>query len=421
MARDPIKATLALTVALGSYATAAGVSVYYALKMFPEILPRPPRFCLVDEAMVLGYNGASATLLTLMVLATLPLLRGLSRAATPLVRVAQRSMAALLLVGLAMEVAQLVLIGSPAYRSLQAVGQACDALAVAALAGTVLSSRPGKALLLDPRWSWRLVLFVGVFPGVLASLGRPGFSEQVYLWLRLGAAPAAFALFWDHALRGRELKPETGIRNLLGVIIFAAVALFLHYAVLLTVPKDGAIQVANVVTLGVISLTSLALLLGGLVRLRRREGDLVDSLGACVGVGILACATFPRYRPPWVRGSFGLLMRLSLIPSQAMVGVGLLAGLRAHSWLRHHDPAGGPPSALRIAWTCLAVAFLVSDTVSEWIWTYEVWIKQAQQVSDVVLRLRVTSGFELCAALSLLTLVPSVRRSLTDLYRRADR
>ena len=417
--QDAIKATLALTAALGTYVTAASLSAYFTLKMFPETLPRPPRFCLVDQAMVLGYNGASATLLPLMVLATLPLLRGAGRPEAPLARAALRSVAALMLVGLAMEVAQVVLIKSLAYRPLQALGQTSDVLAVAALAGAALASRPGKALLLDPRWSWRLALFLGVFPGLLASLGRPGFSELVYLWLRLGAAPAGFALFWDEALRGRELKPDTGMLNLLGVILFGAAALFLHYAILFTVSKEGAIQAANVVSLGVISLVALALLLSGVVRLWRREGDIIDRLGACVGIGILACATFPRYQPPWVRGSFGWLMRMSLIPSQAMVGVGLLVGLRVHGWLRRHDPAGGPPAALRITWTCLAVTFLVSDRVSDWIWTYEVWIKQIQQMSDVAMRLRVTSGFELCAALSLLALVPSVRRAVTHLLREA--
>ena len=413
MERGRVAATLALTTALGTYVTAAATSMYFALRMFPDRLPRPPRFCLMDQSMLLGYNGASATIIPLLVLATLPLLRRHGRAPGRLVQTALRSASILLAGGLVMEVLQLLLMAELAYRPLQAVGQVCDVLAVAAVAGVVLASVPGKTLLLDPRWSWRLALLVAVFPGLLTTIGKVGYSEQVFLWLRVGAAPAALALFYDASLRQREASLDAGMRNLLGVIFFVASAIFLHAALLLTSTKSGVIQSANIVTLVVVSANSLALLGVALWQAWRAPRDRVDQLGSCLGLLFLACATFPRYQPPWIKNTFGLLMRLTLVPSQAMTGLGLLAGLWVFRWLRRHDPLGGPPPVLRPIWFGLCSAFLISEAASDWIWTYEIWVKQIQMVSDVILRLRFTNGFVLLGATSLLALIPSVRRAVT--------
>ena len=405
-------------MALATCVTVAGTSVYFALKMFPEILPRPPRFCMMDQAMFLGYNGASAALIPLLVLVTLPLWRRHQRPhSSPLMHTGLRSTKALLLAGLAMEVLQVLLMASPAYRPLQAVGQACDLLAMAAVAGAVLATTPLRTLLLDPRWSWRLALFLAVFPGFMATVGKPSYSEQVYLWLRVGAFPAAFAMFWDASLREREATPDSGMRSLVGVIFFVAAAIFLHLAMLLTTTKEGVIQGANIVSLTVVSANSLALLYVSVRQMRRDPHDRLDQLGSCAGLAFLLCATFPRYDPPWVEMSFGLLLRLTVVPCQAMGGLGLLAALRVFRWLRRHDPRGGPPAVLRLIWICLVGAYLISEAASDWIWTYEIWVRRVQMINEVVLRLRVTNGFLLLGAASLLALVPSVQRSLARLFR----
>ena len=411
--RDSVSAALALIVALGSAVTAAATAIYFGLKMFPDTLPRPPRFCLVDQVMLLGYNGASATVIPLMVLVTLPLWRPhVQGRMAPLVHNGLRSTAALLLLGLVCEVLQLMFMPGFAYRPLQAVGQVCDVLAVATVTGAVLTTVSWQTLLLDPRWSWRLALFLAVFPGMLASIGKPGYSEQVFLWLRVGAFPAAFVLFWDASLREREPSSDSGLLNLVGIIFFVAAAIFLHVALLLTTSRSGVIPGANIVILAVVSGVCLVLLGLGVVQLWRHREDRLEQLGHCLGLLILFFATLPKYQPPWIKHSFGLIMRLTLGPSQAMVGLGLMASLRVLSWLRRRDPRG-PPSFLRVTWMALSCAYLISDVVSDWIWTHEIWVRQAQMVSDVLFRLRVTNGFVLLGAASLLALIPSVRRVVT--------
>ena len=412
------RATLALTVALATYMAVAGTSVYFTLAMFPETLPRPPRFCMMDQAQFLGYNGASTALISLLVLFTLPLWRRHQRPhSSKLMHTGLRSANTLLLAGLSMEVLQVLWMASPAYRPLQAVGQTCDVLAMAAVAGAVLATIPWRTLLLDPRWSWRLALFVSVFPGFLATLGKPGYSELVYLWLRIGAFPAAFVLFWDASLREREATPDSGRRNLVGVIFLVSASLFLHLALLLSSTRSGVIQGANIVVLAVVSANSLALLCVSVSSLWRNPDHRLDQLGSSAGLLFLLCSTIPRYDPPWVKFNFSLLSRLTVLPSQAMGGLVLLAALRVFRWLKRRDPLGGPPAALRRIWICLTSAFLFSETASEWIWTYEIWIRRVQTADDVELRLLITNGFVLLGAASLLTLVPSVHRSLSRMFR----
>jgi len=404
---------------VASYVAVASISVYFVLKMFPETLPRPPRFCLVDQTMILAYNGASAAVIALMVLLTLPLWRRHRRIgpAAELATVGFRSAAALLPVGLVMEVGQGLLIGTAAYRPLQALGQVCDVLALAAAAGAVLATVPMRTLLLDPRWGWRLALIAAALPGLLITIGKPGYSEQVYLWLRIGVFPAAFALFWDASLGQQEPTDDSGMRNLVGVIFFVAAAVFLHLAMLLASTKSGMIQGANIVALVVVGANSVALLLVGLWRLWRDAGHRLDRLGSATALLFLLSATFPRYDPPWIEKSFGLLLRLTVVTSQAMAGLALLAGLRLLRWLGRNDPAGGAPALLGPLWIGLGAAFLVGEAVHDWIWTYEIWVERAQRVGEVVFRQRIVYSFALLAGASLLALVPSVRRSMTRALR----
>lgn len=413
---------LALSSSLGAYVSVASLSVYFVIRMFPESLPRPPRFCMLDVAMILTYNGASAGLMALMVLLTLGLWRGQRRhgaASLDLVGLASSGFspaALLLLLGIAAEVLQVVFIAGPAYRPLQALGQVCDVLAVMAVLGGVVVSVPPRTLLVDPRWSWRLALVVAVLPGLLASIGKAGYSEQVYLWLRVAAYPAAFALYWDSSARDGEPSTDSGMRSLVGVIFFVLAASSLHGTLLLTRGRRGLVTGANIITLGVVSANSLALLGVSLVRLVRggRQGR-TRRLMQSAGLLCLFSATIPAYNPPWLKHTLSLLLQLKVAVSQASVGLALLVALEVHGWLRRHDPAGGPPAVLRLTWVALGCGYLCSATISDWFWTHEIWVQQAQYVANVVLRLRITNSMVLAAALSLLMMVPAVQRSLVRL------
>lgn len=412
---DRVTAALLVVAGLAAGLCVAAFTVRFSLAVLSPDLKRPPRFSLFNASEMLGYGGASSTMLVVMALATLESWRRwpAARDGRWLARVLGGA-AALLALGLACEVLQLVLIAHPAGRWVQICGQVCDLLAILSVCSLVLLS-PLRALALEPRWSWSLALALAVAPVLAATVAKPGHSMQVYFWIRAAVYPAAFALCWDCWQRQRAVGEDAGTWSLLGIFLALGSALFVAFEMVLGDPTSGGLKASLLVSLAMVAANVGALVVFAAACAVRRRGDWRVNVQLVVGLVLLLCAVFPNAAPPWEH-TMSLAFRLGIDVAQAVVGLLLILLVWVVRLLRRYDPLGGPPRAVVFLWALLGIGYLVSRTVDTWLWSHEHWVAHVQFVDDVMLRKRITFAFLLTFAATALMLVPPICRVVRRLW-----
>ena len=396
--------------------TVSAAAIRFLLDMLPW-LKRPPCCTLYEYSQVLSTFCISAFLITLATLLTLTLwLRQQQPQQAPLVLAGALLATGLLLGGLAMEIFQAAAFASTTYRQFQLVGQPCDVLAIMVTMVCLLLGTRDRRIFVEPRWSWSAALALSVLPFLAASTMWPGYSLNLSMWFRVAIYPMAFALCWTIWQDQRE--PTMGGKNgsLLGIILHLAAVYFLFFELLLGDAKSGGPKAASIIVLLVDCLNALALLLYCGFRLVRDRTPFVERLSLFLGLAFLFIGTLPKIPPPWIGVSFSLIFRLGINKAQAGAGMGLIIMARIMTWLRRRDPLGGAPMALLWIWAGLACAYLLSITASEWLWTYEIWVKQVQYESDINLRLQITNAPVVISSMLVLALAPSVFRTLKRLW-----
>ena len=290
-------------------------------------------------------------------------------------------------------------------RVLEAVATAGAALALGVGVG-------GSRLLLSPRWSWLLAALIASASPTIAIIFMGGASEHISFWLRLCIYPLTFSSCW--AIWGEEEEASSGAAHgvLLGIIVFLPTSLFLSYEQYYGDPELGDIKAAYMLALMAVGLNAALLMFPAVNRLWRGKGNRLPLINILVGLVLLAGAAVPDIVPPWEYEPRGWSNRMEINVPHAMAGALIIMITRATLLLRRWDPLGGALRGMCLVWLLLALGFLTSSVVRDWLWSYEVWVEKEQWENDVFIRAQVASGWVPFFFIGLMTMVPSVVRAV---------
>lgn len=326
----------------------------------------------------------------------------------------------LVLGGLGLRLSCVIRHGLPGASQARTLARFFEAAATAVVAIIMGRGLGLRRLLLSPRWSWLFTALISSALPLVMTMLSGGNGEHISFWLRLSIYPLCFASCWAVWERGREASLGGSHAALLGIIIYLPTSFFMLHEEYLGDPVLGDLKSAYILTLMAAGLNAGGLVVAAGLRLWRGAGQRMVLLNILVGLVLLTAATFPTIVLPWEYEPTGLINRLGINSSQAMVGALLIMLTRATIMLRRWDPLGGPQRGMCLVWLLMVVGFLTSSVVRDWIWSYEVWVEKEQWATDVRFRAQVAASWAPLSFISLLTMVPSVVRAVRARWTSAD-